>query len=547
MEFIFFILTYFLLTSVVIGFGYFFAKNISTYNSNSNIGYIGLYGIFSLTLISYVTNLFIKHDYLHNFIILFIGIFLFIQYIFSNKKSKKNKDIKYFLFFLIISTFSIFYFKSHDDFPYYHLSFIHNLTLNKLEFGLGNFDLAFNHVSSLFFFHSLFKLPFTEDYFYFLGPVLIMVFSNIILVKSILEDKKKLNFIFFLKLFTFIFINTFFYRLAEHGTDRSAIILIFVSIIIIFEILQNRKLSYQAFENFLIFLTFIISLKSFYAIYGLLFLGVYFKYFKISQISNFYKNFKIINISIIFGILILFYNIAYTGCLIYPLTATCFENFYWSMDIERIESAAVWYELWSKAGATPNYRVDDPINYIQGLNWLGVWIDNYFFNKVSDTIGGIILTVFAFLIIFKPKKIKFMFNSKYNIILILLFFLFIEWFFYHPSLRYGGYHLLALLFFIPSAIVLGNQNYSYLKNFKKINIILLIGITIFSIRNIDRIIDENKIYNYNPIKSPRYNINKKDYYLKTKKEEILRKTNQCENEFKKDSNCKLVNSYRIFY
>ena len=245
--------------------------------------------------------------------------------------------------------------------------------------------------------------------------------------------------------------------------------------------------------------------------------------------------------------LILFYNIAYTGCLIYPLTVTCFENFYWSMDIERIESAAVWYELWSKAGATPNYRVDDPINYIKGLNWLGVWIDNYFFNKVSDTIGGIILTVFVFLIIFKPKRIKFTFNSKYNIILILLFFLFIEWFFYHPSLRYGGYHLLALLFFIPSAIILGNQNYSYSKNFKKINIILLIGITIFSVRNIDRIIDENKIYNYNPIKSPRYNINKKDYYLKIKKEEILQKTNQCKNEFKKDSNCEIVNSYRIFY
>ena len=50
---------------------------------------------------------------------------------------------------------SILYFKSHDDFLYYHLSFIHNLTINKVEFGLGNFDLAFNHVSSLFFFHSL--------------------------------------------------------------------------------------------------------------------------------------------------------------------------------------------------------------------------------------------------------------------------------------------------------------------------------------------------------------------------------------------------------
>ena len=54
--------------------------------------------------------------------------------------------------FIIISLFAIFYFKNHDDFPYYHLSFMHNITLNKVEFGLGNFDLAYNHVSSLFFF-----------------------------------------------------------------------------------------------------------------------------------------------------------------------------------------------------------------------------------------------------------------------------------------------------------------------------------------------------------------------------------------------------------
>ena len=78
-----------------------------------------------------------------------------------------------------------------------------------------------------------------------------------------------------------------------------------------------------------------------------------FKFFKISDISIFYKNFKIINLSIIFGILILFYNIAYTGCLIYPLSFTCFEKFYWGLDISRVQEAAQWYELWSKAGATP--------------------------------------------------------------------------------------------------------------------------------------------------------------------------------------------------
>ena len=74
MELIVFILTYFLFSLNIIGYG-FFAKNITTYNKNSHIGYIGLYGIVFLTLISYLTNLIIKHDYLHNVIIQIIGIF----------------------------------------------------------------------------------------------------------------------------------------------------------------------------------------------------------------------------------------------------------------------------------------------------------------------------------------------------------------------------------------------------------------------------------------------------------------------------------------
>ena len=547
MELIFFILTYFLLTISILGFGFLFAKKITSYNSNINIGYIGLYGIFLLTLISYITNLVIKHDYLHNIILLIIGIFFFVQYVFSDKYFKKNKDLKYLIFFLILSILAILYYKSHDDFPYYHLSFTHNLTLNKLEFGLGNFDLAFNHVSSLFFFHSLFRLPFTQDYFYFLGPALIMVFANTILIKSIYENKKKLNFHFFLKFFIFVFINVFFYRLAEHGTDRSAIILIFLSILIIFEILDNSKLKNQAFENLIILLTMIISLKSFYAIYSLLFFLIYFKYFKISDISLFYKNFKVVNFSIIFAILILFYNIAYTGCFIYPLSFTCYEKFYWGLDISRVQEAAQWYELWSKAGATPNYRVENPESYIKGLNWLSVWIENYFFNKITDTTAGLIATILIFLFIFKPNKNIFTINYNYKYVFVLLFIFFIEWFLFHPSLRYGGFHLLALIFFIPAAIFLSNQNYNYSKNLKKVKIILIIGIALFSFRNIDRIINENEIYSYNPLKSPYYKIQAKDYLLEQRKRFIIKNTNQCKDEFKKNQNCKIVNSYRIFY
>ena len=86
------------------------------------------------------------------------------------------------------------------------------------------------------------------------------------------------------------------------------------------------------------------------------------------------------------------------------------------MDISRIEWAASFYELWSKAGATPTYRVDNPENYISGFNWLTVWTENYFFNKVSDTIIGLIVTVLIFFVVFKPKKNKFEIISEHKII-----------------------------------------------------------------------------------------------------------------------------------
>ena len=312
-------------------------------------------------------------------------------------------------------------------------------------------------------------------------------------------------------------------------------------------ILEKKKLNHQVFENFIILLTLIVSLKSFYSIYALLFLVIFFKYFKISNLRIFYKNFKIINFSIIFALLIIFYNIAYTGCLIYPLSYTCFESFYWGLDVSRVEWAASFYELWSKAGATPTYRVDNPENYISGFNWLTVWIENYFFNKVSDTIGGLFLAVLIFFVIFKPKKIKFEVIREHKIIYFILLLYAFEWFFYHPSLRYGGYHLLALIFFIPASILLSSQGYNYTKNFRKIQLILLIGIVIFSYRNIDRIINENVVYNYNPLISPRYKIDQGDYYLKNKKKIIFDNTKNCNREFKKEQNCKMVNSYRMFY
>ena len=202
------------------------------------------------------------------------------------------------------------------------------------------------------------------------------------------------------------FINIFFYRLAEHGTDRSGMILIFL--ISLFALLiqnTNDKSKYKDLFYFICILSVLtFSLKPFYIIYLPLIL--------IICILNYKKNLpkillsRSVVFSVVFFLLVIFYNIINSGCLIFPLSISCYEDFSWSLNNEKIQSVNIWYELWSKAGASPNYIVENKLEYIKKLNWLPNWIDNYFFNKMSDFLLSIsfVLLIFWLVFIFKQKK-----------------------------------------------------------------------------------------------------------------------------------------------
>ena len=89
-----------------------------------------------------------------------------------------------------------------------------------------------------------FYLPFIDQFLFNLGPFLILLFFNFIIIKKIfsyLYKKKEISFILFFCLFSFSFVNIAFYRIAEHGTDRSPQIIIFLIFIVLFEILFQKK------------------------------------------------------------------------------------------------------------------------------------------------------------------------------------------------------------------------------------------------------------------------------------------------------------------
>ena len=181
-------------------------------------------------------------------------------------------------------------------------------------------------------------------------------------------------------------------------------------------------------------------------------------------------------------------NITNTGCWLYPISFTCFENLEWSIPPESVTKMNNWYELWSKAGATPNFRVSNPDEYILGFNWVNNWINIYFFNKVFDFLLGLIFLIFIFFVIFSryKKRVKKMSISKYILLsyLILMLILF-EWFYNHPALRYGGYCVIALSIFIPFSIYLDKIKISFNRYSKIALILVIISFSIFEVRNLE--------------------------------------------------------------
>tara|TARA_A100001011_G_scaffold362641_1_gene411874 strand:- start:902 stop:2587 length:1686 start_codon:yes stop_codon:yes gene_type:complete len=499
-NYLIFFLSYFLIVLSVIGHG-FLAIKLSKINiSKDEIGFVGLVGIFFLILYSYLTHFFISHGYLHNIIFLLIGIISL--YNFRSKVfNKQNITYIFCVFSIIFLAFVIF--KTHDDFGYYHFPYSYYLNKFSMIIGIGPLNLGFRTPSSIFYLNSLFYFPYIEYYLYHISVILIMGFSNIILISNIKNhlEKEKNNQFFFLNFLTFLFINIFFYRIAEHGTDRSAQILIFLFLIYILSLRGN----YKNFENILpkliILLGIIISIKSFYVLY-LIFLIPFIYYLFLDKKKNLIPkifNNSLFYLSIFLGfcvVLVYFFN---TGCLLYPIQQTCITAVEWAIPKTEVSALNTHYQWWSKAGGGPGYRSSiEPEIYIQNFNWLSNWIDRYFFNKVSDFLLSLSFISIIFILMFKSEKLKlkkssFQYNAIYYYLILLLFF---EWFLQHPSLRYGGYVIISLIFFIPLSFFL--SKYKTQDNFKlKVVSLCLLTVLIFLGRNIDRIIYENKFYKAN--------------------------------------------------
>jgi len=540
MNLIIFLSSYFIIIISLVGYGVFF-QNLSKKKIDLEFEFCLLSSIFIWIIISLFTHFFFSHNFFHNGIILALGLIFFLVNIKKKFYSLKSHfDLTLIIFGILILGLLIS--KSHDDFSYYHFPYTYYLTQESLIIGVGNLNHGFRTPSSIFYLNSLFYLPYISHFSFNIGATLFFGISNLILIFKLKNDNKfkRYDFIFFLTLLSFLFINIFFYRLSEHGTDRSAQILILILFIEILGLLRNQVNIQNFFSKILILLGLIISLKAFYVLYLLTLIPI-FLFVKKKDIKNLKKNFYFYFFLLI-GLLLIIINFFNTGCVLYPVEFTCFSNFDWSLKHEA-KLMNDWYEQWSKAGAGPNFRVEDPSRYIQGFNWVGNWIDKYFFNKVSDFLLGILFLLTIVYFTFYSQKLKKIKISKniYSIFAIIII-LFIEWFYNHPSLRYGGYSLIVLILFIPISIYI--SKFSLNKNFKNRLIFLIVfSLVIFIGRNIYRISLEVNKYDYDLFNKPYYMVNEDYFRISQFMQKIKQQYEICKN--KNDINCSIYNGIRI--
>ena len=156
---------------------------------------------------------------------------------------------------------------------------------------------------------------------------------------------------------------------------------------------------------------------------------------------------------------------------------------------------------------------------------------------MSDFLLSLSFVSITLFIIFKSKnkvlkKKNFNENLFYYCLMILLL---AEWFFNHPSLRYGGYVIFALIFFIPLSHLLSKYKVSNNFRLKTINIFFLVT-AIFIGWNIDRIFYELDFYKANFKQNMFFFTDKKHFRIDNKLKDFSKIYNNCNPDVDKCSN-----------
>jgi hypothetical protein len=556
-----------LITSITfITFGYvfnfiFYKKSIVNIDLCENT----LFGIILLSFFSLIANFFIPLNKLLGSLIIIISIIIYLYV----TVILKNKNLLYLLSISIISFFLITLSNiNRPDAGLYHLPYVGLINSEKIIIGATNINFRFGHISIIQYLSGIFNNHFFKIEIITLPLAFIFSVYIIFITKKYMKVSEGNN--KFLKIYIFFLIIYSLYGFSNYtnyGNDTPAHIYFFILSIYLIEEKKLFLINKEIFFKILLISIFLFSIKPFMILTLLIPLAIFIlnkNKLKIIQNNN------IIFIFILILALII-KNILSSGCLIYPVTATCFKSFlYFDLEktIQEYKVAEAWSKGWPDSVGYSSYEF-----YSSNFNWLNTWINSHLIK-----IFFILLPYFIFLVLvisilflFFKKKIKKenIINYKKTNIKILffftIFFLFF-WFIKFPVYRFGESFIIVLIALIAAYISDNNATSGFPdKLLKKFFLyILILAFSIFFLRNYIRIYklydifyinypwpriytlnnkEENKLKIYSDIR----NNNNELLYYYSGGDECMYVNNACSNYLHKNLLLKKFLNYKIFY
>ena len=430
-------------------------------------------------LITFI-HFFLKINLIVISMIFFTGLFLNIKNYHSSIKNIEKKYYFFILIFLILIPIFISQ-KYHEDFGYYHLPYIINLTSEKIIFGLGNLNNGYVHNSiwlnilSLFYFQNNYN-------FVTLPTYLIYIIFIIYSVEQIISKNKYYNSNYFLIICIFYLILKF-TRISEFGNDIPALIYAILGIFFFLKYEEEDSLEKKKYFFFshLSFITFAVLIK--FSTLPIIFLTV-FIFFR--DFKNINKEIFKYNYCLIYFLVTLFFlqQFIYTGCFIFPSKITCLDVSWFNSEFLNLRTKL---ELTNKSYSVARDFISSE-EYLVNFNWVSYWLKRNYIEIIEHILTMLApITIFLFLLKNKINKINKINNFKLLVVFLLIGFSF--WFILSPVYRFG---IIYFLFFIFISTIK-----FYTKKFfsKKIFLSLLILFLTFNfLKNVKRIDQKNFIF-----------------------------------------------------
>lgn len=484
------IFMFFILISIL-GFGNLFNKII--YINTDSLGLKNLFfiqGLIFIGLIFIFINIFFPINNIFSFLVIFLGS-IFYLYNFIKIDSKKN-EIIFILFIIIFSFIFSFYSGLSDDFNY-HYETIKNFKNKNLFEITHHRTISYN--SHWLFLTSIFSISyFTSSLFILTSLFYSITIYDLFKVSLIIKNNKE----YYLSIISYLILIFFLGVLNQYkdlGTDIPGVIICIYIFLLIFQYFFKKNV--EGLINIYIFL----FLLGYFALIikitnSLIFL---FLIFIILKLKKFKINYWSVFIVSLLPLPWMFQNYIISGCLIWPISLTCFSN----IDLAVNETYLI--ESFAKGDISTTMNVND-------FYWIKVWFANHFNKLIEIYLVYILVLLIPIIFIFRKKEnrkeISLYFSKEnffglnYLYILLIILISNLVWFVYAPAYRFGIFYNLSLIIilFIPFLVILIEKKYNFIVKYSKYLFVFIF--IYFLIENFNKIEWYDKRYDvWPPIKN----------------------------------------------